>query len=191
MSAPLNFVRRSLLKGAATLGLAFPARVFAQSGPKPPAKRRPQRGDGLVFADGEGAGHRVTPSDVEEGAPPLRVLPIDAVAGVVRDGSRLNQLLLLRLSVESLLPEVADRGADGIVAFSAVCTHTGCDLSGWDAESASLVCPCHLSQFRTASGGSVVGGPAPKPLAMLPLSIIDGELMVAAGFTRRVGFQRP
>ena len=44
------------------------------------------------------------------------------------------------------------------------------------------------SQFDIYDGGKVVGGPAPRPLAMLPLEIVDGIVSVAAEFRGRVGF---
>ena len=33
----------------------------------------------------------------------------------------------------------------------------------------------------------VVGGPAPKPLAMLEVAVAEGRFRVAGGFSRRVG----
>ena len=53
-----------------------------------------------------------------------------------------------------------------------------------------MACPCHESEFDISDNGNVVGGPAPRPLAMLPLAIEDGELRVAGAFKGRVGFQQ-
>jgi len=53
-------------------------------------------------------------------------------------------------------------------AFSAVCTHRGCTVA---AVSDGLIrCPCHGSQFSIADG-SVQGGPAPAPLAAVPVTV--------------------
>ena len=52
--------------------------------------------------------------------------PLDPTDNTVRDGSRLNKVLLLRLDHESLDPVTRDRAAEGVVAYSAICTHTGC-----------------------------------------------------------------
>src|SRR5262252_789838 len=41
-------------------------------------------------------------------------------------GSRLNKVLLLRLDPEGFDPETKEHAADGVVAYSAVCVHTGC-----------------------------------------------------------------
>jgi Rieske Fe-S protein len=47
-------------------------------------------------------------------------------------------------------------------AFSAVCTHQQCLVS--QVRGQTLTCPCHGSTFSTTDG-SVLGGPAPRPLA--------------------------
>ena len=38
-----------------------------------------------------------------------------------------------------------------------------------------------------ADGAKVIGGPAPRRLAALPLKIVDGQLIVAGVFTGRLG----
>lgn len=45
-------------------------------------------------------------------------------------------------------------------AFSAICTHQGCTVK--TVEGGTINCPCHGSKFST--DGSVVNGPAKKPL---------------------------
>ena len=59
-------------------------------------------------------------------------------------------------------PDIVVRHRDGsLAAFSAVCTHAGCQV---EYASGMLVCPCHGSEFD-ASTGAVVQGPAVTPLA--------------------------
>ncbi|MCB1955726.1 MAG: Rieske (2Fe-2S) protein [Rhodocyclaceae bacterium] len=163
-------------------GLCTPA--FANDDP---AGARPQAGDRLVLADGEGQRAPLRLADIEAGAKPLMALPLDAASGTVRDGSRLNKLLLLRLDPASLEPSAARNAADGVVAFSAVCTHQGCNITEFSTEKGLLLCFCHFSQFRPAAGGERVAGPAPRRLPMLPLKLEGDVLVVADGFTSRPG----
>jgi rieske iron-sulfur protein len=116
--------------------------------------------------------------------------PIDPQSKIVRDGSRLNQVLLIRLDAEAFVEDTKARSALGIVAYSAICTHAGCEVSDWLAQTQMLMCFCHYSQFDPKDGARVVDGPAPRRLAALPLKVVDGVLMAAGGFSGRVGFQQ-
>ena len=109
--------------------------------------------------------------------------------GIVRDDSRLNQVLLVRLDPGVLDAQTRARAAEGIVAYSAVCTHTGCDAWDWQAASGTVKCPCHFSEFDLKAGARVLNGPAQRRLPSLPLKIADGAPVVAAGFVGRPGFE--
>ena len=116
---------------------------------------------------------------------------MDPDTETARDGSRLNQILLVRLDPSWLSEETLARSVDGIVAYSGVCSHTGCDVTDWNDEAHRFQCPCHESQFDPSDSARVVGGPAPWQLAALPLKVLDGRLVVAGSFEGRVGFQQP
>src|SRR5260370_34856026 len=103
----------------------------------------------------------VTLGGLPAGEPPVMVYPIDSSSRVVRDGSRLNQILLLRLAPDELDEDTRALSDDGIVAYSGVCTHAGCDVTLWQAETRRFRCPCHESEFDPRDRGRVVGGPAP------------------------------
>ncbi len=64
---------------------------------------------------------------------------------------------------------------DGLTAFSAVCSHTGCNVA-WRAAAALFVCPCHGGRY--SKKGEVVAGPPPRPLTKLGLKIENGQVSV-------------
>jgi Rieske Fe-S protein len=188
--------RRAVLGGALALGLGIPLLPWcprlavpasAQSGD--PRSQRPQSGDRFAFRDGARAGEVVTAADLPVGGPPVFAYPKDAGNAVVRDGSRLNQVLLVRLAPADLAESTRPRAADGIVAYSGVCTHAGCDITLWKAEARRFGCPCHESEFDPKDGGRVVGGPAPRRLPGVPVKLVDGVPVASGGFTGRPGFQ--
>ncbi|MEO8329635.1 MAG: Rieske (2Fe-2S) protein [Candidatus Nanopelagicales bacterium] len=61
-------------------------------------------------------------------------------------------------------------------AFSAICTHQGCVVSG--VADGVISCPCHGSTY-SAEDGSVLGGPAPSPLPEVPVEVKQGEVVRA------------
>jgi rieske iron-sulfur protein len=149
----------------------------------------PQLGDRFVFLTGDKEGQVVKVDDLELGGPQEQVYPVDPKTGVVRDNSRLNLIILIRLDPKVLDEETRTRAADGVVAYSGVCTHQGCPVSMWSTELNALFCSCHGSVFDPKDSAEVVGGPAPRPLPALPLKIEDGAPTVAAAFSGRVGSQ--
>ena len=184
---PRNTQRRRVLKGCC--GLALCAPIVARGDEADDAVAPPQEGDALVFAYGERAGQVIAPADIVLGAKQVLAYPMQPTSRRVRDGSRLNQLVVVRLPPEKLTAETSPRAADGVLAYSGVCTHTGCDVTDWFGDSLHFKCPCHESEFDPGDSARVVGGPAPLPLAALPLKLVDGALVVAGPFVGRVGFQ--
>ena len=59
-------------------------------------------------------------------------------------------------------------------ASTLVCTHNGCKPAVPNAEGV-MACPCHGAQF--AADGSVVKGPAKKPLAGIKIEVKAGKVM--------------
>lgn len=76
------------------------------------------------------------------------------------------------------------RNQDSFHVITAVCTHLGCTVQWRQTE---FACPCHGSRFR--DDGTVIGGPAPRPLSWYEVSLspdgfleVDSETSVARGF---------
>ena len=68
------------------------------------------------------------------------------------------------------------RDAEGVYAISTICTHLGCIVRSAEG---GFECPCHGSRFT--GNGSVVKGPAPRPLAWVKVSGSAGEYVVDEG----------
>jgi ubiquinol-cytochrome c reductase iron-sulfur subunit len=106
-------------------------------------------------------------------------------------------LVVVRLAVSELrLPNDRDGWAPkGILAYSKICTHAGCAIALYRAPlfrpaepRPALVCPCHYSTFDPATGGTVLFGPAGRPLPQLPLMMDDrGDLRAAGTFSGAIG----
>ncbi len=182
--------RRDTLKAFLGFGLGLPFVRQARSN-EAAMNAPPQTNDVFVFAFGEREGEVIGPDDLAVGAGQVFAYPMDPATGIVRSGSRLNQVLLTRMDPERLSQRTRRNSAAGIVAYSALCTHTGCDVTDWDAQTLRFQCPCHDSQFDPADGARVVGGPAPRQLPSLPLKLDDGVISVADAFDAPIGFQQP
>jgi Rieske Fe-S protein len=154
-----------------------------------PASLRPKPGD-LLVRSGDPQHRPLTPDDIPPNAAPIAAWAMDPSDRTVRSGSRLNGVILLRLDESTLAAETRERSAAGVVAYTSICTHNGCDIDGWIAERLVLACACHASEFDPRDAAKVLDGPAPRMLPALPLKIIDGALVVAKPFTSRVGFEQ-
>ena len=74
------------------------------------------------------------------------------------------------------MPAVVLQATPGqFAAFSAVCTHLGCVIK-WVPEKGEFLCPCHAGRFSVE--GTVLGGPPPEPLEILPVSLVDDQILV-------------
>ncbi len=143
-------------------------------------------GDLLVAAKGD-TSTPLKASDIKAGGKPLLVYPFDIDTKKPRSESRLNKLLLVRVDPKDLSEEARARSVDGVLAFSAVCTHQGCDVTEWKASEKTLLCFCHSSQFNPFNNGAVAVGPAAKALPSCSLVEKDGVLVLASGLNAKPG----
>lgn len=182
--------RRDIIRGVVgAAGLVAAGRCAAAA--DKPDRLPPQTGDRFVVVAGTLQDQIVRVDLLEVGAAPVECFPIDPASGVPRKSNRLNRVLAVRLDSAEMSEATRARSAGGVLIYSAICTHTGCTVQAWLPEERHLRCPCHLSQFAALDEGEVKGGPAKRPLAMIPLTLSDdGFVEAAAGFTRKPGYQR-
>lgn len=106
-------------------------------------------------------------------------------------------LVVIRLPLNQihLPPHLKDYDANGILAYSRICTHAGCAITLYraplfqpDEPRPALVCPCHYSTFDPATGGTVTFGPAGRNLPLLPVYVdSSGYLRAKGNFDGPVG----
>jgi rieske iron-sulfur protein len=194
-SSPSDRTRRTLMLTALAAGVCIAASRSATAADEdqPGSDERPQKADLLVASEGDEEGQVIKPQDLKLGGPPLHAWPKDPKTSVIRNGSRLNELLVIRLDPAELDDATRSHAADGIVAYTAICAHAGCPVTGWvkgeEVDKDVFKCFCHNSEYDPRHGAEVVFGPAPRRLAALPLAIVDGSLVVAGSFVGKVGGQ--
>ena len=163
---------RMLGLAAAALGAAavFPIRSLGPS-PGTSLQRTPWRqGLRLVTEDG-------TPLKADD-------IPVGGFFTVFPEGhvdSADGQTVLVRV-------EDADTGERGLLAYNKVCTHAGCPVGLYQADTHELLCPCHQSAFDVLQGAKPVFGPATRRLPQLPITIDDlGYLRATGDYPEPIG----
>ncbi len=171
-----------LLAGAGTTMLGALAIPSLSLGPRPGQSLfKTAWKPGLRLVDAEGA--------------PVKAasLPMGSVTTVFPEGSEGSadsQTLVVKVE-EGRLQMDEERIAwapEGCVGYSKICTHAGCPVGLYRAESHELLCPCHQSTFDVLRGAEPTFGPADRPLPQLPMEVDEEGYLVAKGdFTEPVG----
>ncbi|KGQ22911.1 QcrA and Rieske domain-containing protein [Thermus filiformis] len=191
-----NSRRRLFLKAAVGtgIGLSLVSAFYVGASLRPKQEVTPEKeplkpGDILVYAQGGQEGVPIKPEALKVGDPMVLAYPMDPKTKVIKSGEAKNTVLLARYAPEALDPEVAQHAVEGIVAYSAVCTHLGCIISQWVADKGAGLCPCHGGVYDFAHGAKIIAGPPPRPVPQLPLKVEDGVLVAAGEFLGPVGVQ--
>lgn len=139
---------------------------------------------GPLYTDGtyliDEAGERVTEDALEFGER-ITVFP------ETNPGAGDAPTLLVRFEEGAYSPptELAFT-VSGYAAYSKVCTHAGCMVS--EREDGQLLCPCHLATYDPTRGAEVTGGPSPRALPQLPITLSsDGYLVATDDFEGPIG----
>ena len=147
---------------APSLGLA---QVFERS------YTGPVYSDGVALVDANG--ETITESALSEGEQ-MTVFP-ESHPGIDRAPT-----LLVRFAESEYGGETnMEFTVSGYAAYSKVCTHAGCMVA--DRDGTTLVCPCHSGRFNPLSGAVVTGGPPPRALPQLPITLSSEGTLIATG----------
>lgn len=128
-----------------------------------------------------GGGSPTSPSSSSgSNAPAIPVVTGSVAGGMVSVNidaasplSTVGGVALVNSSVGGFL--VARTGQETFSALTAICTHEGCTVSGF--ESGNFVCPCHGSQYSQT--GAVVRGPANSALRRFTTQFANNVLVIA------------
>jgi Rieske Fe-S protein len=150
----------------AALGRA-PAQVQGQGQGQGQSPAQAQ-GQSPAQAQGQSPTPAQSPAESQSPAPAQGQQPVLATTSAVPVG---GGMILAEKKIVITQPQ-----AGSFKAFTAVCTHQGCTVS--TVSGGTINCPCHGSKFSVANG-SVVGGPAPSPLAAVSIKV-QGTSIVRA-----------
>ncbi|MGI9491208.1 MAG: ubiquinol-cytochrome c reductase iron-sulfur subunit [Geminicoccaceae bacterium] len=156
--------------------------------PKKPESLPPQVGDRFQITKGSLKGELLRPGLLKVGDAPVIGFPFAPEGEVLRKKNRLNRLLFVELDPADMKEETRERTAEGVLIYSALCTHRGCTIASWKPEEQHFRCHCHLSEFAPLDNARPQNGPAKTPLAAIPVAVDDEGFIVATGeFTRKPG----
>ena len=88
--------------------------------------------------------------------------------------STVGSAVLLQFSNGNLLVDRA--GQDTFNSLSAICTHQGCLITGFDSGNKKFVCPCHGSTFNLS--GQVINGQAQRALPQYQTQFNNNQLNI-------------
>lgn len=95
---------------------------------------------------------------------------------VVAGANELSEGEMRAFEVRGIKVAVANV-AGTFYAFDDTCTHLQCSLAEGDLEEATVICPCHGSEFDVRSG-EVLQGPAREPVETYETRIEGGRLEI-------------
>lgn len=150
-----DVTRRVVLRGVTMAGVALPI---------------------LSACGSDGGGEADAPAESASAAPEATS---EAPAGGGGGGSALATTADVPVGGGTVLKDekvVITQPAEGeFKAFTAVCTHKQCLVA--EVKDGTITCPCHGSMY-SAEDGSVTGGPAPAPLAEVPITVEGDQIMM-------------
>lgn len=179
-----TFLKLTAATGAAAGVGAVTGRAAAQTA-SDPAKT----GDLLLHQDGPNKGKPVKATELKVGTA-VWAVAVDPKTKKPRDATK-GGVVLVKLATGKIQASSKPNAAGDIVAYSSVCTHQGCptkEIGTLGQGVGNIICTCHGSIFDPADNATVLGGPAPKRLPALPITLdATGQVVARAGFTGKIG----
>lgn len=176
-----KFINVALGTAGAVGGLGL---VTALAGVRPPiritaAKVPAVDGDILVYAGGPQDGQPLKVSDLTDKI--TRAWPQGKDKNgkpVIKKDEPNNLLIVYKFpSAEIVAPTDLKGVQDGVVAYSGICQHLGCQVGDNPSKPETILCPCHSGAYDPRAGCKVIGGPPPRPLPQLPIKLDAGGVM--------------
>ncbi|HEX2149171.1 MAG TPA: Rieske 2Fe-2S domain-containing protein [Actinomycetota bacterium] len=172
-----KFLLRMLGLAAGSMGLAlvFPIRSLGPSPGTSLLRTAWRSGSRMVREDGQ----LVKATD----------LAVEGVLTVFPEGQTDqadSQTVLIRVNPSQLASE--EGTAEGLIAYSKICTHAGCPVGLYRVATHDLFCPCHQSTFDVLDGAKPIAGPATRALPQLPIEVDEeGYIVATDDFSEPVG----
>lgn len=117
---------------------------------------------------------QASPTGPAPGAPAQAEVSMGPVSQLDQAGFLLNEKTPLGPVMVTRDPANPDQ----VKAVNPTCTHRGCTI-GWQASAQGFECRCHGAKF--APDGSVLQGPAQRPLSTYQARIENGAVLVTQG----------
>jgi Rieske Fe-S protein len=154
---PAQASRRTVLAGAGAVGAVG---LLAACGADTPAAA-PTPADPALPSEASGPDASASPTTAGDDPNVIKVTDIPVGGGKIYDNRRIV---------------VTQPTAGTFKAFDSLCTHMGCVVTSVFAG--KINCPCHMSQYSVVDG-SVIQGPAPRPLAPMAVTITGDVIAVS------------
>ena len=135
-------------------------------------------GDVLTYADATTGGQPGQPFKARD-------LPLNGSVQLFPMGKESNEDNLVQI-----IRIAQGDGVNGLVAYSAICTHLGCAVNEKLNRDNLIRCPCHGSIYDPANHATVRRGPSDRALPGLPIADGPNGTIVANGlFDGQIGPQ--
>ena len=196
MKSKFNQERRDLLKSTCVMAGAAAVATVAGSLPVFAADQKdvPMVGDVFVHTEGPKKGAVVMAADIPVDANKVITVQAATPDGKPREGDNCTAVVY-RTTADKVPADMKNETVDGIMVYSAVCTHQGCMMTEVHQSSTAvaaygIICPCHDAIFDPLQEGKNTGGATSRTLAHFPIKSDGGKLVVTDVPSNYVGVKR-